>query len=157
GAAGDRRLPRQDRQGRRRLPRVQPPPYRLRTLCRRQQPGGGGGRRQDLECTSRFSTQRAERRRQLQGSRRGRRPEGSRLRLGGRQGGRTVEDHGAGSTASGVGTGAAAVAMPAVSRAIATSGRTLATHLFTLGALAAWEIASRQVPVFLLPGPVPVA
>jgi NitT/TauT family transport system permease protein len=33
----------------------------------------------------------------------------------------------------------------------------LATHLFTLGALAAWEVASRQVPVFLLPGPVPVA
>ena len=37
------------------------------------------------------------------------------------------------------------------------AGRSLATHLFTLAALAAWEMASRQVPVFLLPGPVPVA
>src|SRR5262245_58446514 len=47
--------------------------------------------------------------------------------------------------------------MPAIPLGMAPSGRTLATHLFTLGALAAWEIASRHVPVFLLPGPVLVA
>jgi ABC-type nitrate/sulfonate/bicarbonate transport system permease component len=35
--------------------------------------------------------------------------------------------------------------------------RALATHAFTLSALAAWEIASWHTPVFLLPGPAPVA
>src|SRR5262245_10496910 len=48
--------------------------------------------------------------------------------------------------------------MPAVrDLALAISGRTLATHLFTLSALAVWELASRHAPVFLLPGPALVA
>src|SRR5689334_10499652 len=37
------------------------------------------------------------------------------------------------------------------------STRALATHAFTLLALAAWEIASWHTPVFLLPGPASVA
>jgi NitT/TauT family transport system permease protein len=38
----------------------------------------------------------------------------------------------------------------------AASGRAMATHAFTLAVLAAWQMASWYVPVFLLPGPAPV-
>ena len=42
-------------------------------------------------------------------------------------------------------------------RITAVAGRSIAAHVFTLAALAAWEVASWSFPVYLLPGPAVVA